>query len=96
MQRLHEQGVSLKEKVQLKSEVIRRQEALVVELRQRLSEGEQRIVTAETSISSISKKEETGRIELETARQRLKEAESLIENNKKVYIIIYFIFIYRI
>ena len=86
MSLLQEQCRRLKDKVQLKSEVIRRQEALVLELRQRAGDAEQRVTAAELSSQSAHQKEDAAKTELGAAKQRLAEAEALIESNQKVMI----------
>ena len=81
---LQEQNHRLREKVQLKSEVIRRQEALVMEMKQRVADLEQRLAAGVQAVQTAQQKEESGKAELEAVRSRLVEAERLVESNQKV------------
>lgn len=84
MSLLQEQAKRLREKVQLKSEVIRRQEALVSELRQRGQEAELRATMLDGAAKSAAQKEVAALTELESVRERLKKAEALIASNEKM------------
>ena len=81
---LQEQGRRLREKATLKSEVIRRQEALVQELQHKVAGLDQRVAACESSESRAVQKEAAARSELSDARARLQEASDLIANNQKV------------
>lgn len=84
MSLLQEQAKRLREKVQLKSEVIRRQEALVNELRQRGQEAELRAAMLDGVAKAAAQKESAALSDLESVRERLKKAETLISSNEKM------------
>ena len=82
--RQQQEIAALKDKANTKSEVIRKQEALVVELRSQLSDVEKCKVSLESTIGAERNDALTLRKELEKAKERLEESASIISTNQEV------------
>lgn len=74
----------LKDKLKLKSEVIRRQEALVTELRLKLGETENQLLTSKEVNNSANIQIMSLKKNLEDAQVRLQESNKLIASNQEV------------
>lgn len=82
--RMQQENEGLKEKANTKSEVIRKQEALVQELKEKLGETERHMVSARESLSHSRAETALAVKELETHRERLAESAAIITSNQQV------------
>jgi spindle assembly abnormal protein 6 len=76
--------IQLREKVKLKSDVIRRMEALVIELREQISNSENENNISNEEITSLKKQINNLNKELEESNENVNEGAKLISSNQEV------------
>lgn len=79
-----QENKELRDRLKSKSDVIRKQESLVEQLRIKISDLEKELSNARNDISSLGLKSSTLESQLEDARKLISEKDAVIESNKQV------------